>query len=193
MKKLKATLVIIAGGKSSRMKRDKALLPFAGYESLSEYQYQRWLAFFSKVYLSSKKNKFNFSADIIEDCYSDASPLVALISIFETLTAVDEVFVLSVDAPFVTPEIVEYLYAQAKAESSVIVAKSEQGLEPLCGIYRRAMLAEAKVLLAQNNHRLQDLLKCVATQTVKIGDKKAFMNLNHPFEYKEAIALLKLD
>lgn len=187
---MKATLVIMAGGKSSRMKRDKALLPFAGYESLSEYQYQRWLPFFAKVYLSSKKNKFDFSADIIEDCYADASPLVALVSIFETLTKLDEVFVLSVDAPFVEPHIVESLYAQAKAESSVIIAQSPNGLEPLCGIYRRSMLAEAKELLAQNNHRLQDLLKRVKTQKIKIDKGKAFMNLNHPSEYDEAMSLL---
>lgn len=184
-----ATMVIMAGGKSSRMKSDKALLPFAGYRSLAEYQYQRYAPHFSKVYLSSKQDKFDFSADIIEDRYKDSSPLVALVSIFETLVEVDELFILSVDMPFITPEIIERLYAEAKEESSVIVAASPYGLEPLCGIYRRTLLVEAKVLLAEDNHRLQSLLKRVVTQKIWIEDNKAFMNLNHPSEYEEAMKL----
>jgi len=186
---MKSTLVIMAGGQSSRMKRDKALLPFAGYRTLAEYQYQRYASFFSKVYLSTKKDKFDFSANLIEDCYADSSPLVALISIFETLD-VNEVFVLSVDAPFVSEEIIENLYTQAEDESSVIIAESQNGLEPLCGIYRRSVLDEAKVFLTQGNHRLQSFLNCVETQKVWIEDTEAFMNLNHPFEYEEALKLL---
>lgn len=182
-------LVIMAGGKSSRMKRDKALLPFAGYSSLAEYQYRRFLPFFSKVYLSSKSDKFDFSAEIIEDCYTESSPLVALISIFETLE-VNEVFVLSVDAPFVSEKIIENLYIQAKDESSVIIAESKHGLEPLCGIYRRTVLDEAKAFLSQRNHRLHTLLNHVKTQKIWIEDSKAFMNLNHPLEYEKAIKLL---
>ncbi|MBU1667218.1 molybdenum cofactor guanylyltransferase MobA [bacterium] len=189
---MRATLVIMAGGKSSRMKRDKALLPFAGYRTLAEYQYQRWSAFFSNVYLSSKKDKFDFSADIIEDCYTESSPLVALVSIFETLD-LNEVFVLSVDAPFVTEEIIKRLYTEARAESSVIIAESQKGLEPLCGIYRRTILEEAKVFLEQDNHRLQDLLKRVITQKVQIDDGQAFMNLNHPSEYEKAMKFLNTD
>jgi len=189
---MQSTLVIMAGGKSSRMKRDKALLPFAGYSTLAEYQYQRCASFFSQVYLSTKEDKFDFAANIIEDCYTDSSPLVALVSIFETLK-VDEIFLLSVDVPFVDEEIIETLYAKAKPESSVIIAQSPNGLEPLCGIYRRSILEEAKAFLSQGNHRLQSLLNHVKMQKVWIDDTKVFMNLNHPSEYEEAIKVLKTD
>ena len=49
-------LVIVAGGKSSRMGRDKALLPFGGYSSLAQFQYQKFLPIFEKVYISCKNN-----------------------------------------------------------------------------------------------------------------------------------------
>jgi len=175
----------MAGGKSSRMKQDKALLPFAGYNSLAEYQYQRLAPFFNKVYISAKNNKFDFSLNIIEDCYKNSSPLVALVSIFETLDT-KEVFILSVDAPFVTPKTIEELYTQADSKCDVIIAESNHGLEPLCGIYKRSILTKAKEFLKEENHRLQALLKAVNTQTIKIDDKKEFINLNHPFEYEEA-------
>lgn len=189
MEMINATLVIMAGGKSSRMQRDKALLPFADARSLAEYQYTRLSSFFENVYISAKSNKFDFSVRVIADCYKDSSPLVGLVSVFETLE-VDEVFVLSVDAPFVDREMIQTLYAQAKDESSVIVALSKNGVEPLCGIYRRSVLQKAQIFLREGNHRLQALLQSVETQTVEISNTEGLMNLNHPFEYEEAMRLM---
>ena len=181
----KGIAVVFAGGKSSRMGKDKALLPFAHHSTLAEYQYDRLSKLFTKVYISAKGNKFDFDVNIIEDGYEDSSPLVALISVFETLD-VEEVFILSVDAPFVGDEIIEQLYAEAKENSVAIVAESEQGLEPLCGIYRRSILIKAKEALSVNNHRLVTLLNEVGVQKVEVDDVESFMNLNHPFEYEEA-------
>ena len=176
-------LIIMAGGKSSRMKRDKALLPFGGYKSLAEYQYERFKASFSKVYISAKNNKFDFSVDIIEDAYADSSPLVALVSIFETLTDVEEVFILSVDAPCVILGVFQALKEEAKKESSVIVADSKDGIEPLCAIYRRTILPSAKKMLKANRHRLQTLFESVTTQKVFFKDEKLFINMNYPADY----------
>jgi len=178
--------VVFAGGKSSRMGKDKALLPFSDHTSLAEYQYRRLSKLFDKVYISAKSDKFDFDVNIIVDCYEDSSPLVALISIFETLD-VNEIFVLSVDAPFVGEEIIKKLYAEAKEDSVAIVAESNHGLEPLCGIYRRTILKKAKEALSLNRHRLVSLLNEVGGQKIKIDDTESFMNLNHPFEYEEAM------
>lgn len=186
---MKKTLVIMAGGKSSRMKKDKALLPFGEYNSLAEYQYRRLMPYFDKVYISAKNNKFNFNIELIEDCYEDSSPLIALVSIFETLE-VEEVFIISVDAPFVSPASIKKIYDKAEENSSAIIAESSQGLEPLCGIYKRTILTKAKEFLEDDNHRLQALLNRVETQSVSIDNTKEFMNLNHPFEYEEAKKLV---
>ena len=181
---MKKTLVIMAGGKSSRMKQDKALLPFGNYDSLAQYQYKRLSPYFDNIYISAKSNKFDFDIDVIEDKYNNSSPLVALISIFETLK-VEEVFILSVDAPFISKQTIEKLYKEAEDKNSVIVAKSNNGVEPLCAIYRRSILDTAKKFLNEENHRLQALLKSVDTQEVSINTNE-FMNLNYPFEYEEA-------
>ena len=182
----KAVLIIMAGGKSSRMKQDKALLPFKGYNSLAEYQYRRFKDSFSNVYISAKENKFDFSVEIIEDCYCDSSPLVSLISIFETLNDVDEVLVLSVDSPFITKEHFGTLLNRAKKEKDIIVAESPMGIEPLCAIYRRGILLVAKEMLKKNQHRLQTLLERAKTQKVLFVDEKPFMNLNYPSDYELA-------
>jgi molybdopterin-guanine dinucleotide biosynthesis protein A len=181
---MKKTLIIMAGGKSSRMKQDKALLPFGRYNSLAEYQYRRLSSYFDTIYISAKSNKFDFDIPIIEDRYSDSSPLVALVSIFETIED-EECFILSVDAPFITQKSIEKLYKERKVDSSVIVAESTNGVEPLCGIYRRSILKQAKKFLNENNHRLQTLLNSIHTQKVTI-ETDEFMNLNHPYEYEHA-------
>jgi len=181
-----STIVIMAGGKSSRMQRDKALLPFKGYSSLAEYQCERYKDDFLEVYISAKNNKFDFDVDIIEDFCVDSSPLVGIVSIFETLN-VDEVFILSVDSPFVDKEVVEKIYREAKNDSDVVIAYSFNGLEPLCGIYRKSVLKSAKGFLAQNRHRLQSLLEVVDTQKVFFEESHYFMNLNYPKDYEEAI------
>ncbi len=174
----------MAGGKSSRMQQDKALLPFGAYNSLAEYQYRRLSSYFDKIYISAKSNKFDFEVEIIEDKYKDSSPLVALVSVFETLEA-EELFVLSVDAPFVSIETIDKLYREADKEKNIIIAESDYGEEPLCGIYRCSMLKHAKKFLEENNHRLKALLNDADTQKIKISNKE-FLNLNHPFEYEEA-------
>ncbi|CAA6820502.1 MAG: Molybdenum cofactor guanylyltransferase [uncultured Sulfurovum sp.] len=182
--------VIIAGGKSSRMQEDKALLPFGAYLSLAEFQYRRLDKLFSKVYISSKENKFDFEADIIKDVYAVSSPLVALVSIFDTLEGLEEIFVLSVDAPFVDEQVIKKLYevreATLEINFDVIVAESKYGLEPLCAIYCKSFLEKAKNALKKNEHRLMTLLNALKIKKVFIEEETKFMNLNYPKEYEAA-------
>jgi len=180
-----AVAVIVAGGKSSRMQTDKALLPFGGFASLAEFQYARLDKLFSKVYLSSKDNKFDFKANIIKDVNNSSSPLVALVSIFETLSC-EEVFVLSVDAPFVSYEVIKRLYEAREPNDDVIVIESTNGLEPLCAIYRRTILPKSKMALNNNQHRLQSLLAQLSVKKIFVEEEKFFMNLNYRDEYEEA-------
>lgn len=177
-------LIIFAGGKSSRMGQDKALLPFGEYKTLSEFQYKRLSKLFKKVYISAKENKFDFEANVIEDKHKESSPLVGIISIFETLK-VDKVFILSVDAPFVNKEVIDRLI-NTNNRFDAVVAKSKSGVQPLCGVYKRSVLPIAQEHLKDKNHRLQSLLKKVDTQFVPFKEDALFLNLNHPHEYEKA-------
>ncbi|MEA1879120.1 MAG: molybdenum cofactor guanylyltransferase MobA [Campylobacterota bacterium] len=187
--------VIFAGGKSSRMGKDKALLPFKAYPTLSEFQYYRLTELFQTVYLSSKEHKFNFSCNIIEDVYKQSSPLVGIISVLETLKT-DAVFILSVDAPLVDKEVINMLYLtklaldDSNAHYDAIIAQSPNGLEPLCGIYTSHILTRAKQHLEANNHKLHTLLKVSKIKLVHFDDSIPFSNLNTPEQYK---AILKRD
>lgn len=175
--------VIFAGGKSSRMGTDKALLPFGDYPTLSEFQHHKLAQLFSQVYMSAKEHKFDFACKVIEDRYAESSPLVGIISIFETLD-VDEVFILSVDAPLVDVNVIKKMFLNNKSTDAVI-AQSPNGVEPLCGIYRRSILPFAQKHLAQNNHRLTALLKVADIQMISFDNNAPFTNLNTQEEYQK--------
>lgn len=185
----KIPAVLFAGGKSSRMGEDKALLPFGGYSTLSEYQYRRLSALFEKVYISSKGEKFDFPAEIIFDQYPASSPLVGLASVFESLEE-EAVFVLSVDAPFVNEAVIERLMQQLKGEDAVI-ARTPEGKQPLCGIYTRTILPFVQESIQDDRHKIGNILQKVMTKYVDFEEEQLFMNLNHPHEYEAAVQLLK--
>jgi len=178
--------VIFAGGKSSRMGEDKALLPFGAYTTLTEFQVKKLSDYFEPVYISAKTDKFDFECKVIEDTQKESSPLIGILSIFETLE-VDEVFILSVDAPFVDKEVIETIFKSRNDKSDIVVAKSPSGIQPLCGCYKKSMVPLAYTQLEKGNHKLLDLLALANTELVEFEDDKPFTNLNHPQEYQEAL------
>ncbi|MDQ7086261.1 MAG: molybdenum cofactor guanylyltransferase MobA [Sulfurovum sp.] len=180
--------VIFAGGKSTRMGKDKALLPFADETSLSQYQYKKLKQIFAHVYIIAKKHKFNFDCEFIEDKYPESSPLVGLLSLFETLDA-EEVFVLSVDTPFIDKSIIHQLLTP-HPKATLIIAQSPSGIQPLCGLYKKAILPLLQTQYQQQNHKLQDLLQQTNTQYITFLDNHPFTNLNYPKEYEEALKLV---
>ena len=181
---MELSAVILAGGKSSRMGQDKALLPFRGYSSMAEFQYERLKKIFNSVYISTKEDKFNFKADLIYDRYEESSPLVAIVSIFEELKC-DAFFLLSVDMPFVSEDDIKKLIDSYKNERAfeVYCLKSSNGCEPTATIYTKAILNSAKEMLKENNHKLKSLIESSNYKAVKSYSYKNFININTKDEY----------
>ena len=181
------TAVILAGGRSSRMGEDKALLPFGGEKTLALFQYKRLSEYFDKIYISSKNDKFDADMNIIEDSISYiSSPMVALQSI---LSYIDEeaVFVLGVDMPFVSKDIIQRLIERYEDnQNKIIVAQSSKGLEPLCAIYPVSILPVVKNLLDKKEHRLHTILSLTDIESVRFEDRNSFFNLNRFSDYEKA-------
>lgn len=184
--------VIFAGGKSSRMGEDKSLLPFGGFNTLAEFQHSRLSKIFKNVYISCKdKKKFDFEASYIEDIETDSvfAPTAGFIAVFQELKD-DSFFAISVDSPFVNEyEINKILEADA-LHLDATIAKTKYGIEPMCGIYHRSLQHKFIDMLKENNHKLGFLLKSSNTSYVEFEDEKPFLNLNHPHEYEQALALI---
>ena len=184
--------VIFAGGKSSRMGEDKALLPFAGFNTLTQFQLSRLRKIFKTVYISCKdKNNFNFTANFIEDIQMDSTfaPTIGFTSVFKVLQ-VESFFALSVDAPFVATNEINRLLELDSSTNDATIAKTDFGIQPLCGIYHRSLEAKFLEMQKSNMHKLGFLLKSSNTKYLYFKDQTPFLNMNHPDDYTYALTLV---
>lgn len=181
--------IIFAGGKSSRMGEDKSLLPFGGFSTLAQYQYDRLTKLFAQVAISTKTaDKFDFTAEFILDpAEVDFAPTAGFVGAFKTIRD-ERIMVLSVDTPFVDEAVFQSLIDADCAELDAVIAKTAAGTHPMCGIYHRSLLEEFERMLHEGDHRLGKLLSSRQTRTIEFSDEAAFANLNHPHEYQEALS-----
>ena len=181
--------VIFAGGKSSRMGEDKSLLPFGNFKTLSEFQLDKLKKIFSELYISTKNpQKFDFKANFIVDTSDIFAPTSGFISIFEQLSD-DAIFVMSVDTPFISKETILKLAKSHTKEDDVTIATLNGKIQPLCGIYTKALYEKFVKMQENAQHKLSILLKESKTRYVDFSDNKEFLNLNNPQEYQEALML----
>ena len=182
--KIAIPCVIFAGGKSSRMGKDKALLPFEG-KSLAQYQYDKLSKIFKKVYISTKEKKFDFDAPLILDSSKIYAPTPAFLDIFNIT---ESFFALSVDTPFVTKAIIQKIFEEAQKypNKDAIIAKTDFP-HPLIGIYNRSILPHIQKALKEENYKLNAILQKAKTHFVEFEDEESFFNLNHPKEYERAL------
>ena len=184
--------VIFAGGKSSRMGEDKALLPFSNYNTLTQFQLDKLQKIFKNVYISCKtQDKFDFDASFIEDVPSKNifAPTTGFIAIFKELQD-ESFFALSVDSPFVGENEIMQLIEHDTPENDATIAQTAYGIQPMCGIYHRSLERKFIKMLQEDNHKLGYLLKNSQTKYVSFESEKPFLNLNNPDEYKEALTLI---
>lgn len=186
---LNLSCVLFAGGKSSRMGEDKSLLPFGGYPTLTQFQYERLKGIFSRVYISAKdRDKFDFEAPFLLDPENaEYAPTAGFVSLFRTLED-ERIAVLSVDTPFVGEDVFSVLLDSDDPELDALIAKTDSGSHPLCGIYHRSLSDEFERMLRENDHRLGKMLSSRHTRYVSFDDDAVFANLNHPHEYYEALS-----
>jgi len=184
--------VIFAGGRSRRMGEDKSLLPFGGFNTLTEFQLSRLSKIFSTIYISCKeRSKFNFEASFIEDIKTEDifAPTAGFVAIYKELKE-DSFFAISVDAPFVGQKEIEKIIDADRDDSDATIAKTAFGIQPMCGIYHRSLENKFTQMLQDDNHKLGLLLKSSKSAFINFNDEKPFLNLNHPHEYKEALKLI---
>ncbi len=189
MKRFDIPCVIFAGGKSSRMGRDKSLLPFCGFSTLAEFQYRRLKPHFKRVYLSTKQEKFPFEAPMILDDPDKKiyAPTAGLLRIFDVLEE-DMAFVLGVDIPFVGVEEISRLTDAAKNRTlDAVVAKTPGGVHPMCAIYNRSILPYIQKSAEEGKYRLMDILEAANTRYVDFPFDDPFFNINRPEEYASAL------
>jgi len=185
--------VLFAGGKSSRMGQDKALLPFGGFPTLTQFQYDRLLQLFQHVAISTKTaDKFPFDAPFILDPPEvDYAPTAGFVSAFHHLSE-ERIMVISIDTPFVDASVLQALIDADEPTLDAVIATTSSGSHPMVGIYHHSLLPAFEKMLLEKDHRLGKLLHASHTCYVPFDNEMLFANLNHPHEYEDALSRYNL-
>jgi len=187
--------VLFAGGKSSRMRQNKAFLPFGKYNSLIEYQIKRLQKIFEHVYVSAKdQEKFkDMETVVIKDVlYNDVSaPTTGFLNTFRQLKDENAIFILSVDAPFVNKETIDELLKIDTDDYDAIIVRTPSGIHPLCGIYTRSLEDTLKEMMKKKNYKIKNLLERSNVFYVDVQDEDLLLNLNTPDDYQKGLKLNK--
>lgn len=178
--------VLLAGGESSRMGRDKATMPFRG-EPLWKHQLDLLRRIQPKEILVSARtdppwrpSDTTFVADEQPDC----GPLGGIAAALRRITT-DYLFVLAIDAPFMSESYVRRLCEQIRAGQGVVPV-IEKRAEPLVAIYPRESTIEFNRALSGRDFSLQPLVrKLIALSNLRPvevlpQELSLFRNLNEP-------------
>ncbi len=140
---MKTVAVIMAGGKSSRMGRDKALLPLDGRPLLSALAH-RWRGVFDGLVISADTRARFAALDlggarIVEDTRPGAGPLAGLEAVMTAVPA-DRYFLTAVDLPFGEPALALELSERMGGADVCLIQREGRGWEPLFALYARRCL-----------------------------------------------------
>ena len=170
------TIVILAGGKSSRMGSDKGLLhvnekPMVKHVLDVTSQFD-----FETIIIANNTEYENFGVPVYKDIYKELGPLGGIHSAFEN-TKTDYILVLSCDTPFVTKELLSKIIESVN-HYDIIIPKHSSKTHPLIGIYSRITLnilvqsLEDKELKVMNfidkfNSNIIDITQLVASDKLE--------------------------
>lgn len=181
---------VLAGGKSSRMGENKALLTINNKRFLDRITDE--LSSFDEVLVSaaSKNDYKDIKYDIYEDEHKGIGPIEGIYQIVSH-AANDYVFVCAVDMPFVSAELVSYMAEFISSDYDCYVMMDDNHIHPLCAIYSKAVLPVIEKLIAEGKYRLMGILNSLRTKYIRLEstcfDKKVVKNINTRDEYKKLV------
>jgi len=167
------TGAILAGGKSSRMGRDKALLKLDGRPFVEHVASTLREVFDRVILVANDPSAYRFlGLETIGDIYQDCGPLGGIHSALVHAGSAD-IFVSACDTPFVTRELVRYIVG-FDLNAPARIPSFKQQLHPLCGIYTQGCLAPIVKRLEVRRLRVVDFVESIHAEVIPISPNLAF-------------------
>lgn len=189
------TGVILCGGNSIRMGKDKGLLKEEDV-TWAERAARKLTALGLRVVISINPQQPESYEGIFakEQLVIDTEdlpvkgPLLGILSVHRKFQN-EDLFVLACDMKEMTTSLLETLYKQCSAgKQEAYVYTTGDKLQPLCGIYTAAGLNRIYQLLRYGHLKkfsMMHVLECLDTSCIRANEDDAifFNNYNHPTDY----------
>jgi molybdopterin-guanine dinucleotide biosynthesis protein A len=190
------TGIVLAGGASRRMGRDKAFLELDG-RSLIEVVIDRMASVCAEVLVAASDARLYVGLGVpaVEDHFHGVGALGGLHAGLEAATH-ELALVVGCDMPFLNPDLLRAFSGWAEGfDVTVLVHGDEQHIEPLHGAYRRTCLPAIEEAVRAKRRRIvsffpQVRVRYVTQQEVTPldPDLRSFRNINTPQEWRAAQA-----
>jgi molybdopterin-guanine dinucleotide biosynthesis protein A len=187
---------VLAGGRSTRMGTDKALLTLGG-ETLLARALKTLGPVASDVRILGSAEKFGGGRwPVVEDIFPGCGPLGGIHAALSA-SASELNLMLAVDLPFVPVPLLNFLIGRAKASGAMVtVPRSGGRFQPLCAVYGKSFTGVAEQALRAGQNKIDPLFSAVRTLIIEQAELEAqgfspevFRNLNTPFDWEQACTL----
>ncbi len=188
---------VLAGGKSSRMGRDKAFLKIGG-KTFLENAVEILAPVCEQTKIVLNKSQKHFLEKIPEgvshifDIHENRGALGGIHAAFRNCET-EYAVILAVDLPFATSEAIGKLceiISVKKDFSAVVPCQTDGKLQPLCAVYRvKDCLPNAEEILSKpESASVRDFLETVRVKIIEAEDlaenRDLFLNINNQTEYE---------
>jgi molybdopterin-guanine dinucleotide biosynthesis protein A len=183
------TGVVLAGGKSTRMGRDKATLPFRG-RPLIETVVDQLSSIFNRVVMSvNEQTRYRGSSCArVQDFYDEVGPIGGIAS---TLGVIQEpIFCVACDMPFLNPDLIRFQCSIQDCDAVIPVWRGQ--VHVLHALYSPRLLENFEACIRKNRFRVADALLPAHVRYLQESEIKAFdpegasfRNVNTPQQYLE--------
>ena len=182
---------ILAGGRSSRMGTDKALLRL-GAVTLIERAINTVRQVFDEAVLVGDKERLSAFGPVLQDSFAGQGPLAGIHAALSSGYARQLNLVLSVDVPGLPAAFLQYLLTEAgRSQAMVIVPQVAGHLQTLCAIYRPAFAQPAEAALRRQENRIDPLFSRVPSRVITEDELYSagfgpdiFDNINTPADWE---------
>ncbi|MBW4681574.1 MAG: molybdenum cofactor guanylyltransferase [Microcoleus vaginatus WJT46-NPBG5] len=188
--------MVLAGGQSSRMGRDKALIAPQGIPLLKQV-YEIAVKCASPVYVVTPwperyqdilPNSCRFIREMpLPDETEPHGPLVGLAQGLAQVQT-EWVLVLACDLPRLQVEVLQSwigLLGNVKEDAIALLPRDAKGWQPLCGFYRHSCLPALTGFINQGGRSFQRWLSQHPVQEVPVSDRQMLFNCNTPTDLEQ--------
>ncbi len=184
IKQNKKSAIILAGGKSTRMEKNKALLTISGF-TLIERVVRNLEPYFGEILISAQNPAlFDFLPyKIITDEQPGQGPVMGILSGLRA-SANEVNFVTGCDIPDIDVSFLERMIAYTSGYDVVVPVSGEDKYEPLFAFYNKSVIRCIDQLLARGHRKIIKLFPMCRTKYISFENSGWYRNLNTMADYR---------
>ena len=195
---MQASAIVLAGGKSTRMRTNKALLEIDREQMIEVVVKKLKPIFHDLLVVTNEPDLYsNLGVRLVRDIILGQSPLCGMHA--GLISAKYEYsFVVACDMPFIEPSLIKYLVSESRGYD-VVVPQIDDYLQPLHAVYSKKCIAPIQDCLEHDIKKVLALYHQVRVKFIGMNRlpvqadlEKVFFNVNTPEDLKKARDLVEI-